>query len=341
MPLEVATYISDLVSSNPAHTDGLNATDAHERLIKSTLKNTFPNFTAAPVNSTQEQIDAATGAAAGTSGSKFPLGSAGAPSITPLGNHLTGIYSAGTDKVDVSVNGTLVAEVNAAGVAVSGALGATGGLVIGGNASIAGTLALGVQPITGGTGQLVPTGTIHTWLTGTAPTGYLFANGQLVSRTTYAALFALWGTTFGAGDGSTTFGLPDLRDVVEIGQTTMGGVSARGLLTNQTITTIGAVVGECAHALVAAENAPHVHTTTEIPHSHAIHSSDTTGLLDANTGGFRAVRLDNMPTLAAGGGSNWGTTDTASTGLTVNSQGSGTAHNNVQQSFVVTKIIKT
>ena len=45
----------------------------------------------------------------------------------------------------------------------------------------------------------------------TPPTGYLKANGATVSRTTYAALFAAIGTTFGAGDGSTTFVLPDLR----------------------------------------------------------------------------------------------------------------------------------
>jgi phage-related tail fiber protein len=45
----------------------------------------------------------------------------------------------------------------------------------------------------------------------TAPSGWLKANGAAVSRTTYAALFAAIGTTFGAGDGSTTFNLPDLR----------------------------------------------------------------------------------------------------------------------------------
>lgn len=45
----------------------------------------------------------------------------------------------------------------------------------------------------------------------TAPTGYLKANGATVSRTAYAALFAAIGTTFGVGDGSTTFNLPDLR----------------------------------------------------------------------------------------------------------------------------------
>jgi microcystin-dependent protein len=45
----------------------------------------------------------------------------------------------------------------------------------------------------------------------TAPTGFLKANGAAVSRTTYANLFAAIGTTFGAGDGSTTFALPDMR----------------------------------------------------------------------------------------------------------------------------------
>jgi microcystin-dependent protein len=45
----------------------------------------------------------------------------------------------------------------------------------------------------------------------TAPTGYLKANGALINRVTYASLFAAIGTTFGVGDNSTTFGLPDVR----------------------------------------------------------------------------------------------------------------------------------
>ena len=57
----------------------------------------------------------------------------------------------------------------------------------------------------------VPAGTIITVAKNTAPSGYLKANGALLSRTTYAALFAQIGTTFGVGDGSTTFALPDLR----------------------------------------------------------------------------------------------------------------------------------
>ena len=57
----------------------------------------------------------------------------------------------------------------------------------------------------------VPSGTIITVAKNTAPNGYLKANGALVSRTAYSALFAAIGTTFGEGDGSTTFALPDLR----------------------------------------------------------------------------------------------------------------------------------
>lgn len=54
-------------------------------------------------------------------------------------------------------------------------------------------------------------GDVKFWPTSSAPAGWLKANGALVSRTTYAALFAVIGTTYGAGDGATTFGLPDLR----------------------------------------------------------------------------------------------------------------------------------
>ncbi len=57
----------------------------------------------------------------------------------------------------------------------------------------------------------VPAGQLAAFAMDAAPTGWLKANGALVSRTTYAALFAAIGTTFGAGDGSTTFALPDAR----------------------------------------------------------------------------------------------------------------------------------
>ena len=56
-----------------------------------------------------------------------------------------------------------------------------------------------------------PVGSVYTFAGATVPTGWLKCNGALLSRTTYAALFAVIGTTYGAGDGSTTFALPDLR----------------------------------------------------------------------------------------------------------------------------------
>lgn len=59
--------------------------------------------------------------------------------------------------------------------------------------------------------DLTPAGIIKAHGAATAPNGYLKCNGAAVSRTTYAALFAAIGTTWGAGDGSTTFNVPELR----------------------------------------------------------------------------------------------------------------------------------
>ena len=59
--------------------------------------------------------------------------------------------------------------------------------------------------------QAVPTGSVHMMATTTAPSGYLKCNGTAISRSTYAALFAIIGTAHGAGDGSSTFNVPDLR----------------------------------------------------------------------------------------------------------------------------------
>jgi len=72
--------------------------------------------------------------------------------------------------------------------------------------------------------QAVPTGSVHMMATTTAPSGYLKCNGTAISRTTYAALFAIIGTTHGAGDGSSTFNVPDLR-----GEFVRGWDDSRGI----------------------------------------------------------------------------------------------------------------
>lgn len=65
--------------------------------------------------------------------------------------------------------------------------------------------------------SVAPAGTVMMWALGTAPTGFLMANGSAVSRSTYAALYATIGNTFGAGDGSTTFNLPNFVNRSPIG----------------------------------------------------------------------------------------------------------------------------
>lgn len=97
-----------------------------------------------------------------------------------------------TSTVDVKVTSSTEVRVSAPDTVVEGNLEVTGDLVIGG---------------AGG----VPSGAVMAFAMSTAPAGWLKANGAAVSRATYAALFAAIGTTYGVGDGATTFNLPDMR----------------------------------------------------------------------------------------------------------------------------------
>ena len=64
----------------------------------------------------------------------------------------------------------------------------------------------------------INTGIIVPWSDSTVPSGFLNCTGATVSRTTYATLFSVIGTNYGAGDGSTTFGIPDLTDRAAVGK---------------------------------------------------------------------------------------------------------------------------
>lgn len=77
--------------------------------------------------------------------------------------------------------------------------------------------------------QNTPIGTVQYFAMATPPDGWMVCNGAVVSRSAYAALFAAIGTTYGGGDGSTTFALPDLRDRVAWGGTAVGTVKEAGL----------------------------------------------------------------------------------------------------------------
>lgn len=83
--------------------------------------------------------------------------------------------------------------------------------------------------INGTTGEIslaVPAGVVVFYASSTLPGGFLKANGAAVSRTTYSALYAAIGTTFGTGDGSTTFNLPDMRGYFPRGWADDGSVDS-------------------------------------------------------------------------------------------------------------------
>jgi microcystin-dependent protein len=110
----------------------------------------------------------------------------------------------------------------------------------------------------------VPTGSLFPYAGSSAPTGYLLCDGSAVSRTTYATLFGVLSTTYGAGNGSTTFNLPDLRGRMPLGAGTGVGLNASGTGTPsgtaQTARTAGQWGGEETHLLTSSEMPQHNHT---------------------------------------------------------------------------------
>lgn len=104
----------------------------------------------------------------------------------------------------------------------------------------------------------INTGIIVPWSSASVPTGFLECDGAAVSRSTYSALFAVVGTTYGAGDGSSTFNLPDLQDNVAIGKSGTKALASTGGA--NTVAASGTVGGSTANAtLTTAQLASHTH----------------------------------------------------------------------------------
>lgn len=99
------------------------------------------------------------------------------------------------------------------------------------------------------TGDTFPIGAISPYAGSIAPTNWLICDGSAISRTTYADLFNAIGTTYGAGDGSTTFNLPDLQGRVAVGKDT----------TQNEFDTLGETGGEKTHTLTIDEMPSHKH----------------------------------------------------------------------------------
>lgn len=172
--------------------------------------------------------------------------------------------------------------------------------------------------ISAGITPSLPTGAVVASAVTTAASGYLLCYGQAVSRTTYATLFSAIGTTFGSGDGSTTFNLPDLRGRVIAGHDSMGGTSANRIDTaaltgGMNGDVFGGTGGEDAHQLTEAELPSY---TYEI--GTAFVSFTSSGTVYTPVGEWPSGSTENL-----------------------NIGGSDTEHNNLQPTMVLNYMIKT
>jgi microcystin-dependent protein len=127
----------------------------------------------------------------------------------------------------------------------------------------------------------IPTGSIFNWATSSAPTGYLICDGSAVSRTTYSALFAVISTTYGSGDGSTTFNVPNLKGKVVVGYNSA----------ETEFDALGETGGTKTHTLTEAELAAHTHTVT---------NGVTAGL--SSLGGGGSINVGQVTTSSTGSG---------------------------------------
>jgi microcystin-dependent protein len=244
----------------------------------------------------------------------------------------TGFYSAQTGSAgNFTVNGNFT---------VTGNQTDTGNLTVGGTFIASNTATFAVSPtaptptagdnttkiattafVTTAVGAAGLTGAIQMWPTASAPTGYLLCNGAAVSRTTYAALYSVVGTTFGVGDGSTTFNIPNYQDRMPVGA---GGAYAL------------AATGGSATTTLSTSNLPahnHTATVTDPGHSHPPPSG-------YNFAGYGPPGNSSGPnnTFSA-----FSQTGTATTGISVSiaNTGSGTAATTISPYLGIYFIIKT
>ncbi|MEM3097392.1 MAG: tail fiber protein [Nitrososphaerales archaeon] len=139
----------------------------------------------------------------------------------------------------------------------------------------------------------IPVGTIVAYGGSTAPSGWLLCDGSAVSRTTYSALFDVIGTTYGSGDGSTTFNLPDLRgripygkgthaDVDNLGDSDGVGVASRRPRHGHTFS-LSAGGGGHSHTLSIASAGGHTHTIDGAGSTSAVASGSEVTLATGGT----------------------------------------------------------
>ena len=191
------------------------------------------------------------------------------------------------------------------------------------------------------------TGMVSAFAGVAAPSGWLLCDGSPISRTTYSALFAVTSTTYGVGDGSTTFNVPDLkgRTVIGVGVgTEITGVA--GVLQGaKEVTLSAAQSGTTAHGHAGSTVGTTVNTSVSDPgHVHAIGSRASAGQSAdydaALTGNSQGLNGAVVATATTGIGV---TASLASGALTIaasTAAAAASAHTNIQPSIPLTYIIK-
>jgi len=184
-------------------------------------------------------------------------------------------------------------------------------------------------------GRVIPTGTIVMTGRSSAPSGWLICNGDAVDRTLYAELYSAIGETFGPGNGTTTFNLPDMRGRVAagVGTGTGGGASGTGAPTGGAALTAVALAGWFGSNTVVLD-------TSMIPsHSHGVTDPGHTHGQNGGTGGPSQTRLTSdthdTPTNSVDN------TDSSTTGISIDNTGGGGAHPNLQPTVGLNFIIRT
>jgi microcystin-dependent protein len=147
------------------------------------------------------------------------------------------------------------------------------------------------------------------------PDGWLYCDGTAVSRTAFADLFSIVGTTYGPGDGSTTFNLPDTTNRVIVGTGTFA---------------VGDTGGSSSINLTVGQMPAHSHTINDAGHAHV--QQVVNAALDG-VAGARGSDVGNTTSV--------GTTDSATTGITLNDTGSGDPVDIWNPYIAMGKIIKT
>lgn len=175
----------------------------------------------------------------------------------------------------------------------------------------------------------MPAGTVMPYAGASAPTGYLLCDGSAVSRSTYSALYAIIGTTYGAGDGSTTFNLPNLK-----GKTIVGYNSAE-----TEFDALGETGGAKTHTLTEAQIPSHTHTQNS--HYHTARQPFLLATSPSPSYNGEAIVGAPPPRSSASAFTFAPEFNTGSTTATNQNTGGGGAHNNLQPYITLNYVIKS